>query len=776
MNSNIETQKHLPLAVRGSVALALTLYGAAAFAQSTISPITIPGATSLAVSGLNTNGHVAGYYMTADSMQRAFFWADGTGSDLGSLGGSATVANALNNLGQVAGYAATAGDAEYHPFIFSGGSLLDVGTLGGPVASLVAINDAGQATGYSYISPISLDYRAILKTSGGLLNLGTLGGSFSSGNAINSSGQVAGESSLSGNFLNHAFLYTGGVMRDLGTFGGSSSTAFALNDAGHVTGQANTSGDLETHAFLFNGTTLRDLGTLGGTYSGGYKINNAGQVAGDSEIDGDVDHHAFLYSNGTMLDLGTLGGANSSAWGLNNLGHVVGVASDAAGEDRAYLWKDGVMTDLNTLLPASSGWQLTGAYFIDDYGHIAGAGLFQGAANWFLMTLSTGQNHPPVANAGVDQILECNAGFALVTFDGSGSSDPDGDALTYEWFEGTSSLGSGPSASVSLPNGTHTITLHVTDPQGLSAEDTLVVVIGDTTAPVVVCPAPLSLPVNEQCGALVPDFLTALVASDNCTAASALVKTQSPAAGTAVGSGVHTVALTVVDAAGLSTTCTVTFTVADSTSPVVQAPAELTRSVTSDCQAAVPDLTHEIIASDNCTATADLVIVQSPAVGTLVGRGNHQILVTVTDAAGNSTTKAVLLHVVDSTMPVIRSITANPSVLSPANKKMIPVVLSVIASDNCDANPVSRIVSVASSEAVTGSLPDWVITGDLTLQLRAEVTSKNTPRVYTVKVCCADASGNTTCKTIQVTVPKGKNTLDEVVAGIAAKAKSEKKK
>jgi len=775
MNSNIETEKLLPLAVRGSVALALTLYGAAAFAQSTITPITIPGAASLAVSGLNTNGHVAGYYLTADSMQRAFFWADGTGIDLGSLGGSATVANALNNLGQVAGYSSTAGDAQYHPFIFSGGSLLDLGTLGGPVASLVSINDAGQATGYSYISPISLDYRAVLTTGSGLLNLGTLGGSFSSGNAINSLGQVAGESSLSGNFLNHAFLYSGGVMRDLGTFGGSSSTAFALNDAGHVTGQANTSGDLETHAFLFDGTTLRDLGTLGGTYSGGYKINNAGQVAGDSEMDGDLDHHAFLYSNGTMLDLGTLGGANSSAWSLNNLGHVVGVASDASGEDRAYLWKDGVMTDLNSLLPAHSGWQLTGAYFIDDHGHIAGAGLFQGAANWFLMTLSTGQNHPPVANAGVDQNLECNAGFALVTFDGTGSVDPDGDALTYEWFEGPSSLGSGSSASLSLPNGTHNITLRVTDPQGLSAEDTLVVVVGDTTSPVIVCPASLSVPVNDQCGALVPDFLATLVASDNCTAASALVKTQNPTAGSAVGSGVHTVVLTVVDAAGLSTTCSVTFTVADSTSPVVQAPTELTRSVTANCQAAVPDLASEIIASDNCTASGDLTVVQAPAAGTHVDIGDHEIQVTVTDAAGNATTKIVVLHVADTTRPVIQSITANPNVLSPANKKLIPVTLSVVASDNCDASPVSRIVSVTSNEAL-GSQPDWVITGDLTLQLRAEVTSKTAPRVYTIKVCCTDASGNTTCKTVQVTVPKGKNTLDEVVAKIVAQVKSAKKK
>jgi len=39
-------------------------------------------------------------------------------------------------------------------------------------------------------------------------------------------------------------------------------------------------------------------------------------------------------------------------------------------------------------------------------------------------------NAPPTANAGVDQVV--NAG-ASVTLDGSGSSDPDGDAISFSW-------------------------------------------------------------------------------------------------------------------------------------------------------------------------------------------------------------------------------------------------------------------------------------------------------------------------------------------------------
>jgi hypothetical protein len=46
------------------------------------------------------------------------------------------------------------------------------------------------------------------------------------------------------------------------------------------------------------------------------------------------------------------------------------------------------------------------------------------------------------------------------------------------------------------------------------------------------------------------------------------------------------------------------------------------------------------------------------------------------------------------------------------------------------------------------------ITGDLTLNLRAERSNKGTGRVYTITIECVDASGNVSTKTVTVTVPR----------------------
>ena len=92
-------------------------------------------------------------------------------------------------------------------------------------------------------------------------------------------------------------------------------------------------------------------------------------------------------------------------------------------------------------------------------------------------TLTPEPNAPPVADAGPDQAVVAAAGAqaATVTLDGSGSHDPDGTLVSYQWLEGGAEIATGQTATVNLGIGSHTITLRVTDDDQASSEDQVTV-------------------------------------------------------------------------------------------------------------------------------------------------------------------------------------------------------------------------------------------------------------------------------------------------------------
>jgi hypothetical protein len=127
----------------------------------------------------------------------------------------------------------------------------------------------------------------------------------------------------------------------------------------------------------------------------------------------------------------------------------------------------------------------------------------------------------------------------------------------------------------------------------------------------------------------------------------------------------------------------------------------------------------------------------------------------------SSNTEVFYLSEADLIPPVIESISANPDVLWPPNHKMVTVTLSVDVSDNCGNGTNCQITEVSSNEPVNGpgdgnTAPDWEITGDLTVNLRAERTGKGSGRIYTITVMCTDASGNSSTGTVTVTAPHDK--------------------
>lgn len=143
--------------------------------------------------------------------------------------------------------------------------------------------------------------------------------------------------------------------------------------------------------------------------------------------------------------------------------------------------------------------------------------------------------------------------------------------------------------------------------------------------------------------------------------------------------------------------------------------------------------------------------------------GTNKVAVTVTDLAGSQTSCESTIILQDTIPPVIKKATLSPESLWPPNHKMVPVSLRVVVKDACCvAN--WKIVSVTSNEAVgTGkddgkgsgnTTPDWVITGDHGLSLRAERSGRGDGRVYTITVQAQDCAGNqSTPVTLTVTVP-----------------------
>ncbi len=101
-------------------------------------------------------------------------------------------------------------------------------------------------------------------------------------------------------------------------------------------------------ADLYSVTDLDDL-PGGENASEAFAINNGGQVVGIGSVAG--ARHAFLYSNGVMTDIGVVWDDQHSsiAYDINDLGYVVGHSFGDNHDNRSYLYNNGSVTDLNTL-------------------------------------------------------------------------------------------------------------------------------------------------------------------------------------------------------------------------------------------------------------------------------------------------------------------------------------------------------------------------------------------------------------------------------------------
>jgi probable HAF family extracellular repeat protein len=342
------------------------------------------------------NGLIAGAAGTANNQSHAAVWFMGFKLDLATpgLGGPNSLAYAVNNKGQVVGAAEnTAANSEDFcgfnaygmakssvaclPFVFQNGVMTKLPTLGGPNGIAYSINNHSEAVGWA--ETVNKDPNAAC----GVLQF-------------------------------QPVLWGTTATRTLPTFPGDpDGVAASINDNGQVVGATGTCGTfnpnsglflVEKHAMLWEAGAAIDLGNLGGDgLFGGHHacaINNRGQVVGHSDLTGDTTFHTFLWTWETgMKDIGTLAGDfASTAISINDPGVVVGVSLDSNFNERAFVWTNGSMTDLNAVLTSNpQKLYLLQANSINADGEIVGlASTSDGTLHGFLASPDSAGNLLPL--------------------------------------------------------------------------------------------------------------------------------------------------------------------------------------------------------------------------------------------------------------------------------------------------------------------------------------------------------------------------------------------
>ncbi|MEA2490433.1 MAG: hypothetical protein QOH21_2225, partial [Acidobacteriota bacterium] len=116
-----------------------------------------------------------------------------------------------------------------------------------------------------------------------------------------------------------------------------------------------------------------------------------------------------------------------------------------------------------------------------------------------------------------------------------------------------------------------------------------------------------------------------------------------------------------------------------------------------------------------------------------------------TDFYGNTVAGTFYVTVVDTIPPMITSVGTAAAAPS-ADTKLVDVSVDVAAVDANDPMPRCRATTITANEVIdapgrSNAEPDWLITGPLTVRLRAEQNGDKA-RIYTIHVACADGAGN----------------------------------
>jgi probable HAF family extracellular repeat protein len=221
-----------------------------------------------------------------------------------------------------------------------------------PETGANAVNASGAVVGYAMRSDAT-GMRAVRWVDGTATDLGTLGGDASGATDIDASGTVVGWSMTSGQ-TEHGFRWSAGRLEDLDAVlpkpaGAVIRTASAIDDRGRIAGSMVLANG-EMVGYLSDGATTTEVRLAPGDSVIVSDLGPDGTVVGRS------NDRAFSWRDGAATELPPLPGhVCSEALALDG-GDIVGWSSPCGrGRSLGVVWRDGVPTAAQVLLPAGSG-------------------------------------------------------------------------------------------------------------------------------------------------------------------------------------------------------------------------------------------------------------------------------------------------------------------------------------------------------------------------------------------------------------------------------------
>jgi uncharacterized membrane protein len=192
------------------------------------------------------------------------------------------------------------------------------------------------------------------------------------------SGVIVGEWVPEGTTRSDAAYWSNNLPHSIGLCCGG--TLKAANKAGEMIGDAYDEQG-RYHAFAWSSSRgERRIGPPD-RYSSAVAINDAGHILIQ------VAREAYLDEEGTLQHLDLSQEFHNSVLAMNNCDSVVGGYGPDSDHYRAFSWTATAgFQDLNSLVPADSGWALGSATAINDRGEIVGQGVFHGDERGFLLS------------------------------------------------------------------------------------------------------------------------------------------------------------------------------------------------------------------------------------------------------------------------------------------------------------------------------------------------------------------------------------------------------